>query len=79
MWQSNFYLVLKLTDEGTIFMEEGTNKLLFVQDLRKVIQFEIDKPYQNFKPHSHYNVDPLVINVKAKLAQGLINFLTKLS
>jgi hypothetical protein len=66
LWQNNFHHVAKLTDEGAVLMEERTNKLFFVKDLKNIIQFEIDKPFQNYKPHYHYNVDPLVVDLKTK-------------
>jgi hypothetical protein len=66
LWQNNFHHVVKLTDDGAVFREEGSNRLLFVKDLKSIIQFEIDKPFQNYKPHNHYNVDPLVVDLKTK-------------
>jgi hypothetical protein len=64
LWQNNFYHVARLTDEGSIFSEESTSKLFVVKDLKAIIQFEIDKPFQNYKPHNHYNVDPLMVDVR---------------
>ena len=56
LWQNNFYHVMKLTDDGAIFGDEISNKMFVVKDLKSIIQFEIDKPFQNYKPHNHYNV-----------------------
>jgi hypothetical protein len=61
MWQNNHYRVLKLTEKGVVLNDERANKLQFVQDLNKVIQFELDQAFQKFQPHYHYSVDPLMV------------------
>ena len=57
-WQSNHQRIIKITDSGVIIKDESSNKLMLIQDLRDVIQFEIDKPFYNFQPHYHYELDP---------------------
>lgn len=57
MWQLRHSKVLNITEHGAAFIEEGTNKLIFVQDLTSVIQFELDGPFQNYRPHFHYTVN----------------------
>jgi hypothetical protein len=39
-----------------VLLDDITNKLSFVRDLSVVIQFELDKPFQNYQPHYHYTV-----------------------
>jgi hypothetical protein len=56
MWQNHYSKVLNITETGAAFIEEPTNKLIFVQELNNVMQFEIDKPFQNYKPHFHYSI-----------------------
>jgi hypothetical protein len=58
MWQNNFQRILKLTENGVALNDEESNKLIFVQDLNSIIQFEIDNPFQNFRPNFHYTVEP---------------------
>lgn len=60
MWQSHHCRVIQLTDTGAVLFKEKENKLFFVPDLNNVMQFEIDQPFQNFQPHFHYTVDPVL-------------------
>ena len=61
MWQNNHCRVLKLTEKGVVLNDERSNKLVVIQDLNNVMQFEVDQPFQNFQPHFHYTVDPVLI------------------
>lgn len=56
LWQANHSRVIKVTDTGTALLDELTNKLLFIQDLKNVMQFELDGQFQHYKPNYHYNV-----------------------
>ena len=57
MWQRNFMKVLKLTDKGALLLEVGNpDKLIIVQNLGDIIQFEIDSQFQAFQPHDHYQL-----------------------
>jgi hypothetical protein len=62
MWQNSHCRVLKLTEKGAVLNDEKGNKLVFIQDLSNVMQFEVDQPFQNFQPHFHYTVDPALIS-----------------
>jgi hypothetical protein len=57
MWQSNHCRVIKLTEKGVVLNDEKSNKLIFLQDIKKVIQFELDQGFQHYQPHFHYTVD----------------------
>ena len=59
MWQQDHNVVTKLTEKGVI-LHDGKG-LVCVHDLNGVMQFEIDKPYQNFEPHFHYMVDASMV------------------
>jgi hypothetical protein len=61
MWQNNHHRVLKLTEKGVALNDGKLNKLIFVQDLNNVMQFEIDQPFQHYQPHFHYTVDPSLV------------------
>jgi hypothetical protein len=56
MWQKHHCKILSISENGVSVIEEPTNRLIFIQELKHVIQFEIDKPFQNYKPHLHYTV-----------------------
>jgi hypothetical protein len=56
MWETHFMRVIKLTEHGVLLNDETSNKFIHVSDLSQVIQFELDKPFQSYKPYYHYGV-----------------------
>lgn len=61
MWQPMHYQVLHLTAQGVALRDPVSKKLLIIPDLSQVMQFEIDQPYQQYHPHFHYSVDPVMV------------------
>jgi hypothetical protein len=61
MWQVNFHRITFLTERGVVLKNENDNKLIFIQDLTNVMQFEIDHSFREFEAHSHYNVTPELV------------------
>jgi hypothetical protein len=61
MWQNNHHRVLKLTEKSVALNDEKSNKLIFIQDLNNVMQFEIDHSFQQYQPHFHYTVNPSLV------------------
>jgi hypothetical protein len=59
MWEVNSMRVIHVTEKGAILNDETRNKLVNLQDISSVMQFEIDAPFQGFQPHYHYNVQPM--------------------
>lgn len=58
MWVSNFSRVISLTEKGVLLNDEISNKFLSVPELSQIMQFELDKRFQAFKPYFHYDVVP---------------------
>jgi hypothetical protein len=58
MWRPNFTRIVGLTEKGVMLNDEVSNSLVFLNDLTKVMQFEIDAAFQSFEPHHHYTVKP---------------------
>lgn len=58
MWQTNHLRIFKITEKGLALHDENANKLIILNDLQNVIQFEIDHSFQQYQPHFHYSVDP---------------------
>lgn len=61
MWQTNYLRIFKITERGVALLDENANKIIFLNDLQNVIQFEIDHAFQQYQPHFHYGVDPFLI------------------
>ncbi len=56
MWAGNFLRVIKLTEKGVLLNDETSNRFISITDLSQIIQFELDKPFQSFRPYFHYEV-----------------------
>lgn len=56
MWAQNFLRVVHVTNQGVLLNDETSNKMITIPELSQLMQFEIDKPFQNFLPHYHYDV-----------------------
>jgi hypothetical protein len=56
MWATNFLRVIQVTDEGVILDDESSNTMVTIAELAQMMQFEIDKPFQAYKPYFHYDV-----------------------
>lgn len=61
MWQSAHMRVLHVTEKGVGLHDEHSKKLILVDDLSQVMQFELDQPYQQYQPHFHYSVEPALV------------------
>jgi hypothetical protein len=57
LWNVQFMRVMRLGEKGALLFDE-TDSLVSVSDLNFIMQFEIDKPFQGFQPHYHYEVTP---------------------
>ena len=56
MWFPHFMRIVLITETGVILNNEVSNTLVKVSHLIQVMQFEIDRRFQNFMPHFHYNL-----------------------
>ena len=57
MWHPNFMHLLMITKGGVIiFNDEILRKAVTIMRVEDVIQFEIDRKFQNYEPHFHYDV-----------------------
>jgi hypothetical protein len=56
LWQKAFMKVEVIEEDSIILCDTKTNDLLSFDDIQSVIQFELDKPFQHYKPQLHYTV-----------------------
>jgi hypothetical protein len=56
MWYPQFLRVALLTEKGVLFHDENTNRFMSIADISSIMQFELDKRFQNFQPYFHYIV-----------------------
>ena len=56
MWHPNFTRVLMVTEKGVVLNDEVRVKAVIIPFLRDIIQFEIDKRFDEYEPHFHYTV-----------------------
>jgi hypothetical protein len=62
MWFQHFTRIIVVTETGVIINDEVSARLIRVRDLSNVMQFEIDRGFQNFKPHYHYTVNMMDVS-----------------
>lgn len=55
-WDNSFHQIQSVTEKGVILYNPTFHKTMEIQDLQNIVQFEIDKKYQSFQPHFHYDV-----------------------
>lgn len=55
MWFVNFNTITAINEKGAMLSDDAGN-VCTIPDLYNVIQFEIDSPFQQFRPFHHYNV-----------------------
>ena len=58
MWQPNFMYVVNVGHGAVKLTDETTKKLVFVSDLKMIVQFELDGQINSFEPYFHYEVGP---------------------
>jgi hypothetical protein len=58
LWATNFMSIAAVTEKGVIFKDDINNSFVVLSNLSDVIQFEIDEPFQGYKPFNHYIVTP---------------------
>lgn len=56
LWQNEYLRILDVTDKGAALNDHRSNKLIFIQDLNNVMQFDVDQGFQQYQPHFHYSV-----------------------
>jgi hypothetical protein len=56
MWFPHFMSIIAVTEKGVLLRDEVSSHLVVIQNLKNVIQFEIDNQLHNFQPHFHYDV-----------------------
>jgi hypothetical protein len=61
LWEQNFMRIIHVSETHVFLRNEAEESPLKYFKLDEVMNFEIDKPFQDFKPHDHYNVLPLFV------------------
>jgi hypothetical protein len=57
MWQNGYLRLLSVTEKGAALCDDRLSKLVYIHDLCNVMQFELDRAFQQYQPHFHYSVD----------------------
>ncbi|HWA34780.1 MAG TPA: hypothetical protein VG737_11645 [Cyclobacteriaceae bacterium] len=55
-WMLNFAHVVSVGDRGAKFYDPLTKTPHDVTDISDIVQFELDKKFQIYQPHFHYDV-----------------------
>ena len=54
LWKPNFCRITLITENGVVLNDEVLDKPVALPHLFTIMQFEIDKPFQEFQPFFHY-------------------------
>jgi hypothetical protein len=60
LWGKSFMTIATVSDRGVVLKDEATNNFSAISNLSDVVQFEIDEPFQGYKPYNHYDVNPSI-------------------
>lgn len=60
LWARDFLSIAGITENGIVLKDDSGTRLTVVTNLSDIIQFEIDEPFQGFRPYNHYEVRPTV-------------------
>ena len=60
LWAKSFMTIANLSPRGVLLKDDSTNIFVAISNLTDVVQFEIDEPFQAYKPYNHYDVYPSV-------------------
>jgi hypothetical protein len=55
LWQQSFMRIALVSESRVLIYNENKNQVVVI-DLNNVIQLEIDKSFQVYKPYFHYDV-----------------------
>lgn len=58
MWFRNFLSIMSVNGKGVILRDDADHKLIVLNDLTSVMQFELDNSFFGFQAHYHYEVTP---------------------
>jgi len=56
VWPADFMRILLVTEKGVILNEEKSNKTISIKFLNDIIQFELEKTYENYQAKSRYTI-----------------------
>jgi hypothetical protein len=56
MWAKSFCHIIQITEQTLLLQDEGDQRLIAINDLSSIMQFEIDYAFLGYQPHFHYNV-----------------------
>jgi hypothetical protein len=60
MWHPDFTRVASITEEGVTVYDERNNRYMLIQNFTYIMHFELDTPFQQYRPHFHYTIDTSV-------------------
>lgn len=56
LWQNHYLRVIMLNESGVVLNNEVTDKLIVIQDLKMIMQLELDNIFQQYQPNFHYSI-----------------------
>jgi hypothetical protein len=61
MWGKNFLKILAIGEKSIVLAHEQDGRLYTIPDLSKIMQFELDSPFHQYKPYFHYSISAVPV------------------
>jgi hypothetical protein len=56
MWNTTFLKIIAIGEKNVVLASEQDGRLYTMSDVSRVVQFEIDSPFHQYKPYFHYSI-----------------------
>lgn len=71
LWQTHHCRIALVTEKGVAVVDELSRKLLVIEQLDSVMQFELDSCFGQYEPNYHYSIEgPEKIDISAMSVKG---------
>jgi hypothetical protein len=57
-WKPNFLKILVITERGVVLVDELDSTLIFLTDLSRIMQFQVDANFRELEALHEYSVEP---------------------
>lgn len=71
LWQTHHCHIALVTEKGVALVDEQSRKLLIIEQLDNVMQFELDSCFGQYEPNYHYSIEgPEQMDLSAMPVKG---------
>jgi len=56
LWQVRHSRIASIMETGVILNDQTSGRLILIQDLKRIMQLELDLQFQQYQPNFHYSI-----------------------